>query len=275
MYFQSNSRNPKYFDLYKINIKTLETKMVFQNDMAYRYNSISENDRYLVFELSISRNEDKMFLYDLETKEKIEISNEKANYSGQGFDKNDENYFYTTNYEGEFYYLMSYNITSGKRDLVFKTNWDVRNSYLTKNNTYRVISINEDAKNKLVVINNNDNSRVNFKGFEGLNNDSVYFSENEEILRISARSSKSPGEIYTYNLTNDELNKITSNLNSKINPSNLAEGKVVRYESFDGLKIPAILYKPKNATKKEKVPANYDNLVMKKIFKTCNDKSSE
>ena len=27
--------------------------------------------------------------------------------------------------------------------------------------------------------------------------------------------------------------------------------------------------------KKEKVPANYDNTVMKKIFKTCNDKSSE
>ena len=26
--------------------------------------------------------------------------------------------------------------------------------------------------------------------------------------------------------------------------------------------------------KKEKVPANYDNHVMKKIFKTCNDKSS-
>ena len=27
--------------------------------------------------------------------------------------------------------------------------------------------------------------------------------------------------------------------------------------------------------KKEKVPANYDNPVMKKIFNTCNDKSSE
>ena len=27
--------------------------------------------------------------------------------------------------------------------------------------------------------------------------------------------------------------------------------------------------------KKEKVPANYNNPVMKKIFKTCNDKSSE
>ena len=119
MYFQSNSRNSKYFDLYKINIETLETKMVFQNDMAYSYNSISENDRYLVFELSISRNEDKMFLYDFVSKEKIEISNEKANYSGQGFDKNDENYYYTTNYEGEFYYLMSYNISSGERDLIY------------------------------------------------------------------------------------------------------------------------------------------------------------
>ena len=27
--------------------------------------------------------------------------------------------------------------------------------------------------------------------------------------------------------------------------------------------------------KKEKIPANYDNPVMKKIFKTCDDKSSE
>ena len=27
--------------------------------------------------------------------------------------------------------------------------------------------------------------------------------------------------------------------------------------------------------RKEKVPANYNNLVMKKIFKTCNNKSSE
>ena len=76
MYFQSNSRNPKYFDLYKIDMKTLETKMVFQNDIAYNYSSISENDKYLVFESSISRNEDKMFIYDFETKEKIEISNE-------------------------------------------------------------------------------------------------------------------------------------------------------------------------------------------------------
>lgn len=255
MYFQSNSRDPKYFDLYKIDIKTLETKMIFQNDMAYSYNSISENDKYLVFKLSISRNEDTMFLYDLETRIKIEISNKKANYSGQGFDKNDKNYFYTTNYDGDFYYLMSYNMTSGERDLVYKTDWDVRNSYLTKNNTYRVISINEDAKNRLVVINNNENSTLNFKGLEGLNIDGVYFSENEEILRISVRSSKSPGEIYTYNLTNDELIKITSNLNSKINPSNLVEGNIIRYESFDGLKIPAIFYKPKNATKEEKVPA--------------------
>ena len=42
MYFQSNARNPKYFDLYKIDIKTLETVMVFKNDKAYTYNSISK-----------------------------------------------------------------------------------------------------------------------------------------------------------------------------------------------------------------------------------------
>ena len=49
MYFQSNSRDPRYFDLYKIDIESLETTMVFKNNNAYTYNSISNNDIYLIF----------------------------------------------------------------------------------------------------------------------------------------------------------------------------------------------------------------------------------
>lgn len=255
MYIISNSRDPRFFDLYKIDIETLESEMVFKNDSGYNLNSISNNDRYLVLSLNLSRSEQKLFLYDVKSKQQVEISNQAANFSGQNFDKNDENYFYTTNYDSEFYYLMSYNLKNGERSTVYKTNWDVEFSYLSKNNSYRVIAVNEDAQNKLIIKNMSDQSDLNLIGFENMNINSVGFSDDEKLLRVSAGSPNSPGDIYTYELSSNKLNKITSNLNSNVNPKDLVNAEVIRYESFDGLEIPAILYKPHSASKKNKVPA--------------------
>ena len=255
MYFISNSRDPRFFDLYKIDIVTLNSEMVFKNDSGYNLNSISNNDNFLVLSLNISRSEQKLFLYDLKSNQQVEISNQAANFSGQNFDKNDENYFYTTNYDSEFYYLMSYNLKNGERSIEYKTNWDVAFSYLSKNNSYRVIAVNEDAQNKLTIKNMSDQSDLNLIGFENMNINSVGFSEDEKFLRVSAGSPNSPGDIYTYELSTNKLNKITSNLNSNVNPDDLVNAEVIRYESFDGLEIPAILYKPHTANKKNKVPA--------------------
>tara|TARA_B100000614_G_scaffold200103_1_gene181292 strand:+ start:99 stop:1964 length:1866 start_codon:yes stop_codon:yes gene_type:complete len=255
MYVISNYRDARFFDLYKIDIETLNSKMVFKNDRGYNLNSISNNDNYLVLSLNISRSEQKLFLYDVKSKQQVEISNQVANFSGQNFDKNDENYFYTTNYDSEFYYLMSYNLKNGERKIVFETDWDVAFSYLSKNNLYRVIAVNEDAQNKLTITNMSNQSNLNLIGFENMNINSVGFSDDEKILRVSAGSPNSPGDIYTYELSTNKLNKITSNLNSKVNPNDLVNAEVVRYKSFDGLEIPAILYKPHQANKLNKVPA--------------------
>ena len=255
MYVISNSRDPRFFDLYKIEIVTLNSEMVFKNDIGYNLNSISNNDNYLVLSLNLSRSEQKLFLYDVKSNQQVEISNQAANFSGQNFDKNDENYFYTTNYDSEFYYLMSYNLKNGERFIEYKINWDVAFSYLSKNNSYRVIAVNEDAQNKLTIKNMSDQSDLNLIGFENMNINSIGFSEDEKFLRVSAGSPNSPGDIYTYELSTNKLNKITSNLNSNVNPDDLVNAEVIRYESFDGLEIPAILYKPHTANKKNKAPA--------------------
>jgi dipeptidyl aminopeptidase/acylaminoacyl peptidase len=255
MYFLSNSRDSRFFDVYKMNMKNLKTEMIFKNDQGYTYYPLSNNDKYLILNLNPSREIDKLYIYELETKKKIEISNQEANFWGQGFDKSDENYYYSTNHNSEFLYLMTYNIKSGKRSLVYKTNWDVTRSSLSKNDKYKVITVNQDAQNKLIIKRTEDDFIMNFKGLDKMNINSILFSDDEKMARISAGSSNSPGDIYTYNMESDQLKKITSNLNPEINPSDLIHGEVVRYNSFDELEIPAILYKPTSASLKNKVPA--------------------
>ena len=64
-----------------------------------------------------------------------------------------------------------------------------------------------------------------------------------------------PNDLFVYDIEDETLKKITNSLNPEIDSNNLVNAKVVRYKSFDGLEIPAIYYKPLNASKNNKVPA--------------------
>jgi dipeptidyl aminopeptidase/acylaminoacyl peptidase len=75
------------------------------------------------------------------------------------------------------------------------------------------------------------------------------------MMRLTVGTSKAPSNIYVYNLETKELKKLTESLNKEINPDDLVSAEVVRFKSFDDLEIPAIYYKPLQASAENKVPA--------------------
>jgi dipeptidyl aminopeptidase/acylaminoacyl peptidase len=58
-----------------------------------------------------------------------------------------------------------------------------------------------------------------------------------------------------YDIASKDLKQLTSTLSKKIDQNDLVQAEVVRFKSFDGLEIPAIYYKPKQASASNKVPA--------------------
>jgi dipeptidyl aminopeptidase/acylaminoacyl peptidase len=184
-----------------------------------------------------------------------EISDETGNYSGSGFSKDDKQFFYISNAGKEFSILMKYEISTGTREVLFETDWDVMYSYLSENEKYRVIAINEDGKNTLLVQDNNTGQAVDFPAVPDGDISSVSVSESENLMRLSIGTSRAPGNIYVYNFETEKLKKLTETLNPEINIDHLVSAEVVRFESFDGLEIPAIYYRPLTASKNEKVPA--------------------
>ena len=255
LYYLSNKRDSRYFDLYKMAVRDWKSSLIYENNNNMSVSSISDNEEYLLLSNSITTSENKFFLFDLSSGKVSEISSAPGSYSSAGFSSDNKSFFYITDVGKEFAYLMEYNIGSGDSSVLFETNWDVMYSYLSKSEKYRVIGINEDGKNILKVYNEFANKEIKFPSFEDGDIIGLEFSETENKLRLSVGSSKMPNNLYVYDLNDKSLVKLTNSLNQNIDSKNLVNAKVVRYKSFDGLEIPAIFYKPLQGSKNNKVPA--------------------
>jgi dipeptidyl aminopeptidase/acylaminoacyl peptidase len=150
---------------------------------------------------------------------------------------------------------MSYEIASGKREVIFETGWDVVGSWLSENGKFRITGINEDAKIVLKITDLSKGEDVIYPAIPGTNITNVNISESENLLLLGLGSSTTPGDIYVYEFGGTEMKRLTNTLNPEINPDDLVNAELVRYKSFDSLDIPAIFFKPLAASKKNKVPA--------------------
>jgi len=255
LYYLSNKRNPQFFDLYEMKVGQWEPEMLYENKEGYSVSDVSDSGKYLALSKPVTTSENKLFLLNRENDEITEISKPGFSYSATGFNKDETELYYTTNHGGEFSRLMAFNLKSKESNVLYETNWDVMYSNLSENDTYRVIAINEDGANKLLMWKNETKETIELPEIKDGNIVSASFSESENLLRLTVGTSKTPNNIYVYNLKTKELKKLTNTLNPEIDPNDLVSAEVVRYESFDGLEIPAIYYKPLNATADNKKPA--------------------
>jgi len=128
-------------------------------------------------------------------------------------------------------------------------------SYDSEHEKYKVIAVNADGKNELKIVSNETGKEVSFPDIPDGDVTAVSISPNEELMRLTVGSSKATSNIYAYNFDSKEIKKLINTLNPEINPDDLVSAEVVRFKSFDDLEIPAIWYKPLNASSDNKVPA--------------------
>ncbi len=261
-YYQCNKRNPKFMDLYQIGLESIEkgdfnAKLLYENNDGMDVAAKSKDNRYLALTQSITTNNNEMYLFDRKSGTKKHISEHSgdATYNPQFFSLDGKYLYYLSNEDSDFVYLNKYNIESGEKELVFKADWDVWYAYDSFNEKYRIIGINEDGKTNVKMIDLATDQEVKLPEIKGGDIKSVGLTKDESRVRLVVGTSVSPNNIYVFELGDTEAKKLTETLNSEIDPANLVEAKVVRYESFDGVQIPAIYYQPKIAATDNKVPA--------------------
>ncbi|HKS10832.1 MAG TPA: S9 family peptidase [Pyrinomonadaceae bacterium] len=257
-FFSTNERDPRFFDIYEMPIDTFKPAMVYKDETGLDFGDISNDKKFIAFEKSGGSQADSdVYLYNVDTKELKNITTHTGDVANtaQTFDIDSKSLYFLTDAGSEFRYVSRYNLATGKTEVVEKAPWDFSYTYFSRNGKYRVTAINEDARTRIKIYEQATGKLVDLPKLPNADITGVNISPSEKLMAFYLNGDRSPSNLYVYNFATKKATKLTDSLNPEINTDDLVDSQVIRYKSFDGLDIPSILYKPKNASAQNKVPA--------------------
>ncbi len=257
-YFSTNERDPKYFDVFRMTIADLQAELIFKNEAGYDFGDISNDGKFIAFGKSGDSTADSdVFLYTVETKEMKNITAHQGEVANEpaAFDVDSKALYFLSNEGDEFTYAARYELESGTREVVEKAKWDITRLDFSRTGKYRVIVTNEDARTKVALTETATGKAVELPKLPDGDVTGVSIADSEERMAFYHNGARSPNNLYVYDFATKKVAQLSDTLSPALDPADLVESRVVRYKSFDGMEIPAILYRPHGASAEKKVPA--------------------
>jgi len=257
-FFSTNERDARFFDLYEMPIDTLKATMIYKDETGLEFADISYDKKFIAFQKNGGSTADSdVFLYNAATKEMKNLTQHTGDVANnpQTFDVDSKYLYYLTDAGSEYAYVARYDLNTGKVETVEKAPWDISYTYFSRNGKYRVTAINEDARTKIKIYDQATGKPVALPQLPNGVITGLTISPSEKLMAFYLNGDRSPSNLYVYDFATRKATKLLESLNPEINADDLVESQVVRYKSFDGMEIPSILYKPKNASAQQKAPA--------------------
>jgi dipeptidyl aminopeptidase/acylaminoacyl peptidase len=257
-FFSTNERDARFFDVYEMPLDTFKPAMIYKDQMGLDFAAISNDKKYIAFDNSGgSQADSNVVVYNAVTKDLDIITAHMGDVANQAqeFDLTSRYLYYLTDDGSQFRYVARYDLKSRQTKIIEKAPWDVSYTYFSRNGKYRVTATNEDARTRIKVYEQATGKLVDLPKLPNGDITGVNISPSEKLMAFYLNGDRSPSNLYVYDFATRKATKLTNSLNPEINQDDLVDSQVIRYKSFDGVEIPSILYKPKNASAQNKVPA--------------------
>ena len=258
-YAATNERDPAVFDVYRYSAEDYEREMVFRNDEALEVAAVSPDGNMLAFVKPRTSADSDIYLLDTRVDDRQpELITEHEGNIAHGvheFTPDSGKLVYSTNEHGEFDQAWTYDLETGDKAPLVSADWDVMFVFYSDSGRYRVSATNADARTDVRIVDSETGEEIDLPGLPPGDLAQVRFSRDESRLALMVSSDTSPSDVYTVDLKAGQGKRLTNALNPAIDEDDLVASRVVRYQSYDGLEIPSILYQPKGATAENRVPA--------------------
>jgi dipeptidyl aminopeptidase/acylaminoacyl peptidase len=203
-----------------------------------RYNSIADSER---------------FLLDLETGALRKL-NPKAKkpvaYVGGSFSPDGKRIVMLSDQGAEVRRLVLHDIGSAKTEVLSdpKSVWNVESFDLSPDGRTVAFTINEEGFSRIEILDMETRKPVAGPQLPKGVVDALKFSADGKRLAIGLSSARSAGDVWSWHLADNRLTRWTQSELGGLDAEALVEPELIRFNSFDGLSVPALVYRPRKAS---------------------------
>ena len=256
--YRSNKRNGASNDVWITSVDDKnKSEMILESQDGTSWGAIdwSNDNKKILIQNYISVSNSKIYSVDVESKTKSLIigSNDKKSVNiGLNFDSDDKGIFFITNEFSDYRNLAYKNIQTGQVTLITNDiRWNVDSFVLSKDGSRAAFSINENGFSSLYLMETSSYKFNKVKNIPIGLVSGIEFNRQSTSLGLSINTYQSPSDAYTLELKKDPLQygdlvKWTESEIGGLDTSKFVKPKFFSYETFDGLNIPAFIYKKKS-----------------------------
>jgi len=270
-YALTNERDPQYFDLYRYRFGQgdagsggseiapgIRRERLLENPGGFDVSGVSPDGVWVVLTKNVTNADNDLYLVRTDRPdERLHLTPHQGNvqHGFSDFGPEGRKIYYTTDEGSEFSSVWSYDIATRARAPEFAADWDVSGFSFSEDGRWLLTAVNADARTIVRVFDARTRREVVLPQLPDGDLAGVAFEHGGQRLACYVNGDRSPSNLFLVDLAGGEPRRLTNALPPEIRESELVEAEVVRYPSFDGLAIPALLYRPHGAGPERRAPA--------------------
>jgi dipeptidyl aminopeptidase/acylaminoacyl peptidase len=245
---QVGKGDPDY-DIMMMNVADPSSRRkVFDGTGATAPIAVSPDGKTLLLGRYFSSTSSKLFLLDVASGKLTELNPSKTEISYQGgvFAPDGRSILVLSDQGYDFKRLVSMDLATGKSVPISPPDltWDIEDFELSDDGTLLAYSVNEGGRSRVVVQGFRTKQAVPQPKLPVGLLGGLKFSPDGKRLAIGLNTATSPSDVWSFDLASGELTRWTFSETGGLDLSKLREPELVSFKSFDGLTVPAWVYKP-------------------------------
>ncbi len=244
--YQCNRRNGTDFDVYVYDLETGEDRLVLDIGGWCAPRAFSPDGRWLAVVRFTERNMDSdLYLVDLHGGQVLHVNphEDDASVGSVAWLADSRSLYFSTDQEREFAGIAKYSLSTRRWEYVLHDAWGLA-LRLDRSGRSGVLSSSEEGFSRLRVVDPETLvTRRELDLPEGGVVTSVELSPDGSKVAIGFSSANIPGDAWLYDTATGDSVRLTDSLNP-VAGTVMTEPQLIRFESFDGLSVPAFVYRP-------------------------------
>jgi len=252
--FRSNHENKTDFKIYEFKIFPNSYELLIDTQGWAAPLGYSPSGEKVLYIIANSNSDQNLYLYDCEKSESKKLTNHEGSVCYEArFGSSDDEIFVLTNEGRDFNRLYHWDLsTEESKHLGPELDWECQGLQVSRCGRYVMFCANEEGYSNLYVIDGWMNRQLPSPETKGVIG-SYHFRSDMSIV-FTYQFPKRASQVYSYDLKEETTRQLTWSSAQGLNPHEFIQPRLIHFESFDGLNVPAFLFLPKGYKRGKKIP---------------------